>query len=54
MGYEERMEASGDYVREKGWEMFCDGDFDDEIYDRIIKGDFDDAVKEREKKIHTQ
>ena len=47
MGYEERMDAEGDYISERAHEMFDDGDFDDDILDGIDGGAFDEACIKR-------
>lgn len=45
--YEARDEAGREWAREHANEMMDDGDFDDEIGDRILAGDFDDIIKNR-------
>jgi hypothetical protein len=47
LGYEERMDAEGDYVSERAHEMFEDGDFDENIRDSIDGGHFDDECINR-------
>lgn len=50
--YERRAEAAADYASEIAYEMFHEGEFDDDIKKLIIKGRYDDAVFERLKIIN--
>lgn len=46
-GYEARMEALGDIIRNRAYNLLMDGEFDEEIQKLILEGKFDDTVIKR-------